>query len=500
MHRLLLRQLKRHLGLDGDVPENLRAFLEAVNESYEQSDEDRDMLERSLDLSSRELLDANGNLRAILDELEERVRERTAELSSVNEWLMREIAERKVVEARLRESEAMLQESACVTQDALRKTRGVLDGILDSMPSAIIGLDAMGRVTHFNPVAAEFSGWQAHAAPGQPLEAAFPWLGGHMELAARALAEDKRYLAQRQIFPFKGRNVLLDVMIYPLGQGVAGGAVVRLDDVTDRAHLEEIMVQTEKMMTVGGLAAGMAHEINNPLGGIMQSTQVILNRLRKDSPLNAKAAEASGTSMEAVRDYLERREIIPMLGGIREAATRAAHIVAHMLEFSRKSESKRQPTDLAVLIDKSVELSAHDYDLKKLYDFRKISISREYDPSLPPVPCTATQIEQVLVNILRNAAQALSGDNKDDPRITLRTRRDGGMAVIEIEDNGPGMSDEVRRRIFEPFYTTKAPGQGTGLGLSVSYFIVTESHGGTIEAASHPGAGTVFTIRLPLEA
>ncbi len=111
------------------------------------------------------------------------------------------------------------------------------------------------------------------------------------------------------------------------------------------------------------------------------------------------------------------------------------------------------------------------------------------------------EISQVVLNLLKNAAQAMGGRRGRDeaPRIILRTRRDGDMARIEVEDNGPGMDETIRERIFEPFFTTKGPGAGTGLGLSVSYFIITENHGGELTVESLPGHGTTFIIRLPLE-
>src|SRR5690606_19487025 len=122
------------------------------------------------------------------------------------------------------------------------------------------------------------------------------------------------------------------------------------------------------------------------------------------------------------------------------------------------------------------------------------------DPELGPVPATANELEQVLLNLLKNAAQAihLREDHSEPGRITLRTRRHGNWAQVQVEDNGIGMSDTVRKRIFEPFFTTKEVGQGTGLGLAVSYFIVTNNHKGQMEVQSSSGQGTCFTLRLPL--
>jgi signal transduction histidine kinase len=199
--------------------------------------------------------------------------------------------------------------------------------------------------------------------------------------------------------------------------------------------------------------------------------------------------------------YLEKREIFRFLENIRASGVRASRIVANMLQFSRPSESEMVTVSLPALIDRTVELASSDYNLKKQYDFRHLEIVREYDPVLPEVLCKETEISQVLLNLLKNAAEALDRQREraDDPRIILRARRDGAMVRLEVEDNGPGMAEMVRKRVFEPFFTTKKVGSGTGLGLSVSYFIITNNHHGTMRVESVEGKGTKFIIELPIE-
>jgi signal transduction histidine kinase len=211
-------------------------------------------------------------------------------------------------------------------------------------------------------------------------------------------------------------------------------------------------------------------------------------------------AAQCGVELAAVRCYLEQRRIIEFLEAIRFAGDKAAEIVDNMLHFSRKSESHKEAVDLAELLNKAVSLAAHDYDLKKKYDFQRIHIDREFQTDVGAVPCVATEIEQVVLNLLRNAAQAMAERENDSTsaRIDLRLYRRDGMAVIEVEDNGPGIDPQKLKRVFEPFFSTKEVGSGTGLGLSVSYFIITNNHGGSLEAGSQPGKGTRFTIRLPL--
>jgi len=269
-------------------------------------------------------------------------------------------------------------------------------------------------------------------------------------------------------------------------------------DVTERLRIEEMMAHSGKMMMVSGLAAGMAHEINNPLGAIMQHAQNIERRVQADMPANVKAAAEVGVSLELVRAYLEKRGVFAFIGHIRSAGMRASEIISQMLQFSSRGETGVVSTDLTVLLERVVELAATDYDMKKKYSFRAIEIVREYAAEPIFADIAQHEMEQVLLNILKNAAQAIAGVKMQrEPRIILRSSFSEGIAELEIEDNGPGMDEAMRLRIFEPFFTTKEVGIGTGLGLSVAYAIVTRGHNGTIEVRSRPGEGSCFTIRLP---
>ena len=150
-------------------------------------------------------------------------------------------------------------------------------------------------------------------------------------------------------------------------------------------------------------------------------------------------------------------------------------------------------------MDQTVELAQTDYDMTKRYDFKHIEIVRKYDETISPVPCEGSKIQQVFLNILKNGAEAmaLAKDGRPRPMFILRVKAGDSWVRVEIEDNGPGMDEKTRRRIFEPFFTTKPVGEGTGLGLSVSYFIITENHGGKMTVKTTDGGGTRFVIRLP---
>ncbi|MGA6924873.1 MAG: HAMP domain-containing sensor histidine kinase, partial [Desulfosarcina sp.] len=236
------------------------------------------------------------------------------------------------------------------------------------------------------------------------------------------------------------------------------------------------------------------------LGGMLQSLQNVTRRISPELADNETVAAQCGTQLEIIRRYLEKREILRFLENIRVSGERASHIVENMLSFSRRSESRKARVNLPGLLDKAVELAAHDYDLKKKFDFRRIRIDRQYAPAMAPVTCVATEIEQVVLNLLRNAAQAMgdAGQRSDPSCITLSLYQEGEFAVMVVADNGPGMDESQLKRIFEPFFTTKEVGVGTGLGLSVSYFIITNNHNGSMTAESSPGKGARFTVRLPL--
>ena len=377
-----------------------------------------------------------------------------------------------------------------------------LNSIIDSMPSALIALDEQLYVTQWNQEASALSGTPLHDALNQPVFLAFPPLKPFMALLKRTVEQHKVEKIERVTWTREEEPHHYALTFYPLTGGAGRGVVIRIDDITQRLSLEEMMVQSEKMLSVGGLAAGMAHEINNPLGAILHNVQNIRRRLSPQLPKNRDQAERIGVCLEAIDRYLQAREVPRLLDDIQQAGTRAARIVSHMLSFSRRSDRQLAPCQLPVLIDQALEIASNDFDLTEHFDFKGLLIQRQFDPALGPVPGTANELEQVLLNLLKNAAQAIHQREDTSPpgQISLRTRLAPPWAEIQVEDNGVGMPEAARKRVFEPFFTTKEVGQGTGLGLSVSYFIITNNHKGQMEVHSKPGQGSCFTLRLPLAA
>lgn len=380
--------------------------------------------------------------------------------------------------------------------------------LVESTNSIIIRLDMAGRMIFCNEFALRFFGYERDELLWRPIvDTIVPQIestGRDMRrvIAAICADPDRHALSENENITRDGRRVWVSWANKALA--VVPGQEPEIlcvgQDITEKKRLQALMLETEKMVTIGGLAAGMAHELNNPLGAIIQSVQNLWRRLSCGLPANEEVAAEEGIDIVALQRYLERRGIFEMLTHITSAGTRAADIIAKMLAFSQKSVIGRTDVQLSELMDRAIDLAACDYDLKKRYDFRGITIRRDYDPTLPPVVANVAEIEQVMFNLLKNAAQALAERPPHRlPRIDVRIGGQDGFAVVEVADNGPGIPGAVRAHIFDPFFTTKQVGEGAGLGLSVSYAIIVQHHQGSIQVDSREGEGARITVRLPCE-
>ncbi len=449
------------------------------------------------DIRSLKSMDEIGTLARSFRSMQGSIRRKLTEVSNQNIALEKEISDRKQAQSDLKKSE--------------ERYRLIADNVAD----IIWTMDANYRFTYISPSVFQLTGYTAEEMMQLPLSNILP-----EEAIEKTVSLNKRKLAliakndplgwEPVIFEIeqicKGGNRIWTsnnarILSGPDKKPVQILGITR--DITEHKRTQEIMVQSEKMMSVGGLAAGMAHEINNPLAGMMQTANVINNRLTStDMPANVRVAEEIGIRMDDIKTFMEKREIIQMLKVVNKSGQRMARIMKNMLSFARKGEAQVSSHALSTIFDNTLELAASDFDLKKHYDFKMMKIRKEYDDTVPPVPCEKSKIQQVMLNILRNGAQAMQEAQIENPMFTLRLylKKEEGKACIEIEDNGPGMDKETLKRVFEPFFTTKPAGVGTGLGLSVSYFIITENHGGEMHVESSPGNGARFIICLPLEA
>ena len=380
--------------------------------------------------------------------------------------------------------------------------------IFNALPLTLIGIDSSKQICQWNRQVEKLLGISAEIALGNPwmkLLAELPLPNETFELV---VASQTMVRLDRLPWRRAEQSRLLELTLYPSGDLFASGVLVQIDDVTEQAQRDELTMQQEKMVSVGNLAAGVAQAIDHPISGILQNLQVIRNRLHPNLPKNIELAQSCEIDIDQLDNYLHERGIHAILNAVIESGQQAAHVVHSMLNFSHKDDSGFQYQRLSSLLDKAVELATSNYNQHDDLDFRKIEIIRHFEAELPSLYCSPGQLQQVFLNLLMNGANAMSQrlrfweKNRDTlpmeekPRFILRLKKQQNALRCEIEDNGCGMKEEVRKRIFDPFYTTQK--SGTGLGMSICYFIVSKNHNGRMSVDSRPDCGSKFTLELPL--
>jgi two-component system NtrC family sensor kinase len=255
------------------------------------------------------------------------------------------------------------------------------------------------------------------------------------------------------------------------------------------------LIQSEKMASLGELTAGIAHEIQNPLNFVNNFSEVSIELIDELTEEKSKANRDAELEAELLNDLKQNLQKITHHGG------RASSIVKGMLQHSRASTGQRDPTDLNGLADEYLRLAYHGLRAKdKSFNAQ---LKTDFDPSLGEISMVPQDMGRVLLNLFTNAFYAVQKRQKQaadpgyQPTVSISTRCNDGKAVIVVSDNGIGIPDDLKRKIFQPFFTTKPTGEGTGLGLSLAYDIVVKGHTGTLTVDSTEGQGTTFTITLP---
>ncbi len=337
--------------------------------------------------------------------------------------------------------------------------------VLEALPLGVFVLDSELRVVSVNRYGAR--GLGVDEPRRRPVTDLVP--SARRERVGDFLAaafSARRVSVTEEEMPIGGESKVFRLTAAPI-EPTAEHLVLLVEDVTLAKRLERQMLLTERLTTAGRLAAGVAHELNNPLATIAGCAEALVTRTREGAP----------AAMDDFRHYL---------GLIEEEAYRCKEITASLLQFVREPGSRRTSTDLNALVTKTIELLSHQSR------FKERRFLTELEPTLPPVPANEGQLRQVFLGIAANALEAMSSEGA----ICIRSRRLRDEIEVEFEDEGPGIADEVLGRIFDPFFTTKPPGQGTGLGLAIAQGIVTD-HGGRIEVTSRVGKGSIFRVVLP---
>src|SRR5687767_15909287 len=343
------------------------------------------------------------------------------------------------------------------------------ESIIESINVGLVAVDLDGRVTRMNSALELILGLARDQAIGKRVEDLFS--EDFADTLRQVLGNDRWRLKEiRNIYKihtatFAGRALVLNIAIAPLQDSQEQtGALVVLEDVTSRVRLEEQLQQREKLSSIGLLAAGVAHEVNTPLTGVSSYTQMLLSMLSETDPKHA------------------------LLLKVRRQAERATNIVNNLLNFSRTGSAEEfNQLNIHRVLDDTLQL------LEPQLRRSQIEIVRDYGEELPEVHGNSGKLQQVFTNLILNARDSISNGNG---LVTLKTRHgEDGSVVVEVADNGVGIAPEHVAKIYDPFFTTKGVGGGTGLGLAVTYGIVQE-HSGHITVLSTPGQGSTFRITL----
>ncbi|MDE2491416.1 MAG: PAS domain-containing protein [Elusimicrobia bacterium] len=528
MHSLLKRQLKRHFG--GEPPESVKAFLADVDAAYSSFDEDRTMIERSLELSSDELHQSSARLRSVLRAFPDlffrvdadgrildckggrpgdfvlppealigrrlqdvplqeaggriaatiALARRTGRPASV-EYSLKIKEGEFYYEARL----VPLDESEIIVivrditerrnaEAGVERSLALLRATVESTADGILVRDLDGRLLVYNRRFVELCRIPDGLLASQDPDVLLDWAKGQFPDPEGFMAGIRRIYANPEIPTFETLETkdgrFFDRYTQPYRQGgLVAGVVTSLRDVTERKRLERVVLQSEKMSAVGQLAAGVAHELNNPLGVILGFAQSLVRRLSGDGDPQS----------------------LP-LKSIEREAKRCQTLIQQLLTFSRARTPGVEDEDLREVVEGALALVAAQAKVSR------VALERCFDESVGRVPVDRNQIQQVVINLCANALDAMSAGGRLSVELRpCRRGADAGCCVeLSVRDTGCGMSRETAARIFEPFFTTKEVGKGTGLGLALVHEIV-KKHGGRIEVDSAPGAGTEFVVHLP---
>ncbi|MDB2533900.1 ATP-binding protein [Porticoccaceae bacterium] len=396
----------------------------------------------------------NRELEEIRTQLELRVKERTATLET-------EIVGHRLTTGRLRSSEAYI------------------NSILRSLPLMLIGLNKENRITQWNHRAEEISGMASKSVLGQDLWEAYPSITISPQQIEQALDENKTLsikYSQRGQYHF-------DITIYPLPGDGETGVVILLDDVTQRVKNETMLIQRDKMSSIGEMASIMAHDINIPLRAIIKDVKEVRKDLT-DEPIDK----------EALREVLEDAVI---------RGQQATSVIDNLVNFSGGGGGEKSDLNMLDVIHHSVELANDVLSVMSGVRFKDIKVNIDCADDIPEIPCYVTEIQQVFLSLFRHSCYALSkvDDADHNPVINIEVTKFYDNLWVRIQHNGRGISLEEQKTIFEPYAADGDPNGNYNAGkrLSFAYFIITEQHQGQIAVTSAPDVGTTFHIQLPLK-
>ncbi len=422
----------------------------------------------------RQVRRSNRALKAIRDDLEVRVRERTATLNESNELLKQT--------NQLLENEAREHRE---TTARLRASESYIKSILESMPLMLVGLKPDGRVTQWNKRAEEIAGVATDSAIGGNLWEVYPTITVSPDQIDKALADNKPVTikhSQRGRYHF-------DIVIYPLQDQVDPGVVILIDDVSQRVLTENMLIQRDKMSSLGELASNMAHDINTPLRAILDDVGKVRSTVNGNGCLTGDP-QTLATLNGLLEDAAEKGQ-------------QASAIISNLLTFAGAGSAEKRPEDVVGIMAHSLALAADVISVPGKLRFRDIAIEKDIEDGLPPLPCYASELQQVFLSLFRHACHALAdatGREGQAPRIRVEMKECYDALWIKVSHNGVGLTYDEQKYIFEPFFNSPDDHHyDASKRLSFSYFIITEHHKGQMAVTSDVDVGSTFHIQIQLD-
>ena len=391
-----------------------------------------------------------------------------------------------------------------------------IEHLISALPSLLIGLSEKNIIVFWNLMAEKVFRAKAIDVVGLPLDKCGVDCDWDKIFNGISQSRSKRQTIRLDDIGFHRPGIekgYIGITIQPFigdDKSIWDTAIMGAD-ITDRKKLEVHLQQSQKMEAIGQLAAGIAHEINTPTQFVGDNTRFfqdafddlikIINTYKelldiaKSDHLSKERIQATEKRIEELDfEYLEE-EIPIAIRHTLKGVGRIAKIVQAMKIFAHPGGEEKEPVDINSEIEKTITISRNEWK----YIAR---LETDFDQSLSLVPCFQAELNQVILNLIVNAAHAIAETNKDNPGrsgiISIKTQREDNWAKVYISDTGAGIPKEIRHKIFDLFFTTKDPGKGTGQGLAISHSVIVEKHKGTIELESQEGKGTTFIISLPL--
>jgi len=431
----------------------------------------------NLFFTRRKVRKSNLELNEIRNGLELRVQERTATLDEsnrllkeTNKLLENEIAKHVGTASRLRVSESYIKD------------------ILRSMPLMLVGVNKDGQITQWNKLAEEITGKKAQDVLDKNLWNAYPIITVSPGQVSEAIEKNKTIPIKHS----QRGQYYFDITIYPLQDQVKTGVVILIDDVTKKIAAENMLIQNDKISSMGELASSMAHDINMPLQSILFDLRTFQHLLSDSSQY-----------MNEIKSNGMPDKLSSLLSHAYEKGEKVASIVHNLQEFARGRSDRKQLSNIVDVMEHTLELAGDVLSAPTRLKFIDIQIERNYEKDLPMIPCYVTELQQAFLSLFRYAYDALGrvNDPSYKPIIKIQMNVSYGSFWIRIQHNGVGLTNEEQMYLFEPFVRKDTPevGYDAGKRLSFAYFIITEQHQGHMAVTSDINVGTTFHIQMLLE-